>query len=155
MPAILQALTRSNEKKAGEVARHWIGGEWIDSDDHKDSFNPATGEIIGRFADGGRKEAALAVASAKRAFRELDWKDNRTLRARVLNAMADRFEARADDLVHLLAIENGKTIPQCRYETDISPFTLRYNAALALTECGRASEVDATRLSVVIRQPVT
>ena len=29
------------------VAQHWIDGEWTDSEEHRDSVNPATGEIIG------------------------------------------------------------------------------------------------------------
>ncbi|MEJ7681024.1 MAG: hypothetical protein WKG06_24865 [Segetibacter sp.] len=32
------------------------------------SFNPATGEPIGMYADGGLKEAQKAVAAALRAF---------------------------------------------------------------------------------------
>jgi hypothetical protein len=28
-------------------ALHWIGGQWVNSDRHKDSINPATGEVIG------------------------------------------------------------------------------------------------------------
>jgi betaine-aldehyde dehydrogenase len=110
--------------------------------------------VIGSYADGSRKEAELAVRAAVRAFQETDWKDNRSFRARVLNAMAARFEARTEDLVQLLATENGKTIPQARFETAFAPSTLRYSAALALTDFGRAAEVDADSLSIVIRQPV-
>jgi acyl-CoA reductase-like NAD-dependent aldehyde dehydrogenase len=65
-----------------------------------------------------------------------------------------KFEARAEDLVQLLATENGKIIPHARFETAILPFTLRFNAALALTDYGRATEVDNESLSIVIRQPV-
>lgn len=75
---------------------HWIGGQWLDSGEHGESINPATGEVIGSYANGGRKEAELAVNAALRAFRETDWKDNRSLGARVLNAMAARFDARAE-----------------------------------------------------------
>jgi len=80
---------------------HWIGGQWLDSGEHRESINPATGEVIGNDATGGRKEAELAVNAALRAFRETDWKDNRSLRARVLNSMAARFEARAEHLVEV------------------------------------------------------
>ena len=92
--------------------------------------------------------------AALRAFRETDWKDNRSLRARVLNAMAARFEARAEQLAQLLATEVGKVLPHARFETGTVPFNLRFNAALALTDYGRATEVDKDSLSIVIRQPV-
>ncbi|MGH9902760.1 MAG: aldehyde dehydrogenase family protein, partial [Pyrinomonadaceae bacterium] len=96
---------------------HWIGGQWLDSGEHLESINPATGEVIGSYAKGGRKEAELAVNAALRAFRETDWKDNRSLRARVLNAMAARFEARAEHLAQLLSTGVGKVLPDARFET--------------------------------------
>lgn len=136
------------------TALHWIDGAWVDSAEHGDSINPATGETIGSYAQGGVEEAQRAIAAAKRAFKASDWKDNRLLRARVLNAMADRFEARAEELVQMTATENGKTLSQARFETEIVPRTLRFNAALALTEYGRNAEVDAGNLSLVLRQPV-
>jgi len=136
------------------TAMHWIGGQWIDSGEHRKSVNPATGEVIGSYAMGGRKEAELAVNAALRAFRATDWKDNRSLRARVLNAMAARFEAYAERLAQVLATENGKILPHARFETATVPFNVRFNAALALTEHGRAAEVDEDSLSILIRQPV-
>ena len=78
-------------------ARHWIGGEWIDSKDRLDSINPATGETIGIYANGGEAEATKAIAIAKQAFLDTDWRDDRRLRAKAINEMADRFEARMPD----------------------------------------------------------
>jgi acyl-CoA reductase-like NAD-dependent aldehyde dehydrogenase len=106
-PATAHA-TGHHEGPGGATALHWIGGRWMDSGEHGESINPATGEVIGAYVTGGRREAELAVHAALRAFRETDWKDNRPLRARVLNRMAERFEARAEDLAQLLAFENGK-----------------------------------------------
>lgn len=79
--------------QSGRSAMHWIGGQWLDSSEHRESVNPATGEVIGIYAEGGRKEAELAVNAALRAFRETDWQHNRSLRARILNSMAASFEA--------------------------------------------------------------
>jgi betaine-aldehyde dehydrogenase len=89
-------------------ALNWINGEWVDSAQHTKSINPATGEVIGTYADGGREEAMRATKAAVRAFRELDWKDNRALRSRVLNQIADCFAARREDLIEILSLENGK-----------------------------------------------
>jgi betaine-aldehyde dehydrogenase len=46
-----------------KTALNWINSEWIDSGSHQDSFNPATGQKIGVFADGGqkRKEPYMVV----------------------------------------------------------------------------------------------
>src|SRR5262245_39361594 len=154
MSAIKQTELSAPGGPSGGTALHWIGGRWLDSGEHQESINPATGEVIGSYAMGGRKEAELAVNAALRAFRETDWKDNRSLRARVLNAMAARFEARAEDLARLLATEVGKILPHARFEVGTVPFNLRFSAALALTDYGRAAEVDEDSLSIVIRQPV-
>jgi len=136
------------------AAKHWIDGQWTDSDEHRESVNPATGEVIGSYAMAGPKEAQSAIEAARRAFADPAWRANRLLRAKVLNRMADRFEERADDLVELLGLENGKTHDQGRLEVAFAPETLRFNAALALTDTGTNSQVTDGELSMVVRQPV-
>jgi betaine-aldehyde dehydrogenase len=154
MSAVIRTERAPETGSRHATARHWIGGEWVDSERHGDSVNPATGEIIGRYAQGGAAEAQRAIDAAKRAFREEDWARNRTLRAQVLNAMADRFEARAEELARLTTIENGKALAHARFEIGIVPLTLRFNAALALTDYGRSAEIEAGQLSLVLREPV-
>jgi betaine-aldehyde dehydrogenase len=65
--------------------------------------------------------------------------------------MAARFEPRAEDLAQLVAKEVGKIVPHARFETGTAPANLGFNAALALTDYGRASEVDGHSFSIVIR----
>lgn len=137
-----------------EVALLWFGGEWVDTPDHRDSIDPATGQLIGTYAMGRAEDAERAIAAAKQTFRETDWKDDRGLRARVLNAMADIFEAHAQEFVDLIALENGKIKSEALFEVSLSGPTLRYNAALALTDAGRASSPERGRLDMIIRQPV-
>ena len=108
------------EAPSAGPALHWIGGQWLDSGEHRESINPATGEVIGSYAKGGRKEAELAVNVALRAFQETNWKHDRSLRARVLNSMATGFETRAEHLAQLLAkrlarssLTRGSKHPPC------------------------------------------
>jgi betaine-aldehyde dehydrogenase len=93
-----------------------------------------TGTLIGRYARGTAADARRAVEAAHRAFLDSRWRYDRALRARVLNAMADRFAARIDDLVDILTLENGKVKPHGRLEVESVPQRLRFNAALALTD---------------------
>ena len=51
------------------TAKNWIGGEWVDSPDRSDSFDPATGERIGIYADASVADAQAAIDAAVRAFR--------------------------------------------------------------------------------------
>ena len=36
-----------------EIAKHWIDGEWTGSGTISESVNPATGAVLGQWADGG------------------------------------------------------------------------------------------------------
>jgi len=124
-----------------EIAKHWIDGEWTGSGPVKESINPATGAVLGQWADGGEAEARAAIAAARRAFETSPWSRDRSLRHRVLNEMADRFDAHAEELGTLVTKENGKKIAEGLFEgTSPSP-TLRHNAAQALTDTGISAEV--------------
>ena len=150
-------LTASQAREAvgaTRVARHWIDGQWHDSADHRDSINPASGEKIGAYALGKEEEAADAVAAAVRVFRETDWKTNRELRARVLNEMADRFEARAADLAEAIAAEVGKILPEAMFDAALAAPGLRYGATLVSAHYGRAAEWEAGRVSLLLREAV-
>ena len=135
-------------------ARHWIDGEWIDSAATSDSINPATGGKIGTYTEATEAEAARAIAAAKKAFLETGWRGDRRLRARSLNEMADRFEARTEDLVAMLCLENGKVEGEARFEVNMVPAKLRFCAALALTDFGRAMEVSPGRYTMTLREPI-
>jgi hypothetical protein len=104
----MTTATIGDTSQATAIAQHWIDGSWRDSAEHKDSINPATGEVIARYALAGEDEAREAVAAALTSFRQTDWKSDRTLRSRVLHEMADRLEARTPDLIQLLSNETGK-----------------------------------------------
>jgi betaine-aldehyde dehydrogenase len=131
------------------TAHHWIDGEWTDARERADSINPATGETIGTYTEAGEPEAARAIAAALRTFRKTEWR----LRARALNEMADRFEARSGDLVDILALENGKMRPETEFEVSMVPSKLRFYAALALTDFGRAMETSPGRYTMALRSP--
>ncbi len=131
------------------VAAHWIGGEWVRSGTEGDSIDPATGAVIGRRFVAGRDEAEQAIAAAAEAFEQTPWRNDRDLRARVLNRIADALEARTDDLVAILGLENGKVAAHARSRSASFHDSLRFNAALALTEFGRAARGAPGRFPLV------
>jgi acyl-CoA reductase-like NAD-dependent aldehyde dehydrogenase len=112
-----------------EIAKHWIAGEWTASDTVSESVNPATGAVLGRWADGGQAEARAAIAAARRAFDASPWSRDRGLRHRALSEMADRFDAQAEQLGTLVTRENGKKIAEGLLEGASPGPTLRHAAA--------------------------
>jgi len=150
----MTTATVGDTRQATAIARHWIDGGWRDSAEHKDSINPATGEVIGRYALAGEDEAREAATAAVRTFRETNWKNDRALRARVLNEMAERFEARAADLIRLMSIEVGKVVPDATFDVGTAAPALRYCAALVRTEYGRVAEWEPGHFSLLVRDPI-
>lgn len=137
-----------------KLALNFINNQWIDNRNYKDSFNPATGEVIGKYTDGGKREAIAAISSAKDAFKYSDWKTNRHLRYSVLNKLADQFEAYHDRLVSTLMLENGKVRGEAEFEFSLIAPKLRYYAALTLSEHGRALETKPGSFSMVLAEPI-
>src|SRR5258708_36507836 len=99
-----------------DVAQHWINGEWTGSDAITESINPATGEVLGQWYDGGEAEAQAAIGAARGAFETSAWSRDRALRNRALSEMADRFDAHAADLGPLATKQNAKTPAEARLE---------------------------------------
>ena len=137
-----------------DVARHWIDGACLESELVADSYNRATRELLGRFADGGEAEARAAVSAARRAFAGTDWGRDRGLRSRALLELAGRFEARAPELAVMLTRENGKTLAEATGEVGAPAATLRHNAAQTLTEVGTAAEVAPGHYFSSLAEPV-
>src|ERR1700740_2878288 len=128
-------------KELSEVAMHWIDGEWIGSDKVSESIKPATGAILGQWADGGEAEARATIAAARRAFESTPWSRDRSLRSKTLIEMGDRFDAHADVLGPLVTKENGKKLSEGMSEATLASVTLRHAAGQALTETGISAEV--------------
>ncbi|MCF6406233.1 aldehyde dehydrogenase family protein [Chitinophaga filiformis] len=151
-------MTKRTTADSMEVQRspklNWINGEWVDSLVYNNSINPATGDVIGRYAEGGRSEAAAGIAAAKAAFTNSEWKTNRHLRSKALHELADAFEKNAERLMETLAVDNGKIKSEARMEVSGVPSKLRYYAALVLTQSGRALETQPGAFSMVLEEPV-
>jgi len=133
-------------------ARHYIDGQWSDSGKRSESHNPATGEVLGTFADGGADEARAAIAAARQAFDHTGWSRDRDLRAKALFEMADLLEQRRDEFITLLARENGKVLGEAGFEIALTIPKLRYYAALALADHGGGAEVKPGLYSMTLRE---
>lgn len=135
-------------------ACNWINGVQRAEGALKESIDPATHHVIGHYPDNGLAAAKAAVAAASQAFRETAWPHDHELRARVLEQLARAFERSRARLQEILSLENGKIKAEAEFELDMIPSKLRYSAAAALLESGRALRPRPGSLSVVLRQPM-
>lgn len=135
-------------------SKNWISGAFVTSSKRGRSIDPATYEAIGEYPDDGGAAARSAIEAAKCAFRQTAWRDDAELRARALDQMASAIERNRERLIDILSLENGKLRGEAALEIDGSPSKLRYWAAMARTEAGRATLPKPGSLSVILRQPM-
>src|SRR5580704_775527 len=67
--------------------------------------NPATGEIFAQAPECSRDQLDLAMTSAARAFES--WKDDLELRRKTMYAAASALAAAAEEIGHVLTLEQG------------------------------------------------
>lgn len=134
------------------VAQHWIDGK-ASGEPTAESIDPATDDIVGRFAAGGAREADAAIAAARRAFDTSQWPMAPRMRQRVLLDWAAALRKDVDILAELLTRENGKPIAQSRGEILGSISEIEYYAGLARHIPGHVLEPEPGVLSTVLREP--
>lgn len=135
-------------------ARHWIGGEWVSSPSERDSIDPATGQAIGTFCDGGAEVAQAAIDAATAAFRNGTWASDPMLRTTALSHLADAYAARLDEVIDTLCLENGKVRPEAALEAHIILRALRFAAGLAVQNYGRVLDPRPGQQAMSLRQPI-
>jgi betaine-aldehyde dehydrogenase len=133
------------------TARHWIEGSEA-GEPTIESLDPATGERIGRFADGDAAAAQAAIGAARTAFDRGDWAAAPRLRQKVLLHWAATLEDRKEDLARLLTRENGKAIAQSRGEMAGAISEILYYAGLTRHIPGHVIEAEPGTLSTMLRE---
>jgi acyl-CoA reductase-like NAD-dependent aldehyde dehydrogenase len=134
-------------------SQHFIDGQWTQQGQWAESVDPANGEVIGHFADGGQAEAEAAVAAAARTFMNPQWSQNPRLRQQLLLDWATELKSRQEALAHLLTRENGKALAQSRGEIGGAISEIIYYAGLARHNPGHLLEVAPGEFSSLLREP--
>jgi phenylacetaldehyde dehydrogenase len=138
-------------------AQLFINGEFIDAASGRtmDIINPATGEVLGRFANAGAVDVDRAVTAARDAFDAGTWsRASIHERARVLNRFADLFEEDLEAFYKLETLNNGRPIVETRAQISRLPQFYRYFAALALTRRSDVIPIEGPYLCYTERVPL-
>ncbi|MFJ9377244.1 aldehyde dehydrogenase family protein [Streptomyces sp. NPDC101455] len=105
-----------------------VNGKDIHAGDTFDVHNPATGRVFAQAPDcspAGLDEALQAAATAFPL-----WSADIATRRAALLAAAERIEESAEDLALLLTLEQGKPLPDARFEVQLTALSLRVTATL-------------------------
>ena len=96
-----------------EIHGNFVDGREIEagSGEMLDVRNPATGDVIARIPNSTADDVDRTMKSARAAFEGKAWggMDTRA-RARLVNKLADAFEANLDTLYRLETLNNGRPL---------------------------------------------
>jgi len=140
---------------AVNALKNYIDGELVEpiSGKYLDDIEPATGAVLASSPDGDEHDVERAVAAAKRAFPA--WSQTPAEeRARLLLAIADRIEARHEDLARAESIDTGKPIALAR-SLDIprAASNFRFFATANLHFHSESHATDRKAINYTLRRP--
>jgi betaine-aldehyde dehydrogenase len=140
-----------------EVLKMYIDGQWVESTsgETREIINPANGQGIALTTEGTVEDVRKAVAAAKRAFYEDGWMDTPAAeRARLLFAVANKLEERAEEFARLETEDNGKPLRETQFDVADAVACFRYYAGLATKPHGQTYEVSDPMQAMVVREPI-
>jgi acyl-CoA reductase-like NAD-dependent aldehyde dehydrogenase len=140
-----------------ETHGNFVDGREIEagSGDLLDVRNPATGAIIARIPNSTAADIDAAMKSARAAFEGREWggMDVRS-RARLINKLADAFEANLESLYRLETLNNGRPVNETRAQLSRLPDFFRYFAGVALARRDSVIPVEGDYLNYTLRTPI-
>jgi len=138
--------------------RHLVGGRWQDSADGRwfETLDPSTNRPWARAARGGAEDVDRAVRAARKAFDEGPWpRMAPRVRGAHLVRLAERIEARADEIADIESLDTGLPIAQSRGgQIPRAAENFRFFAARAEQLEERAYPVGEAYLHYTRRRPV-
>jgi acyl-CoA reductase-like NAD-dependent aldehyde dehydrogenase len=133
-----------------------IGGEWIETGAWIDIRSPYSGDLVGRVAKAGAREACQAVDAAEQAMREPLPAHKR---AEILVRVAAALGRRHDEVARVISDEAGKPLKAARVEAQRAMSTYTFAAVEARKLAGEMVPMDAAqagegKLAFTLRRPV-
>ncbi|WP_404407808.1 aldehyde dehydrogenase family protein [Jeotgalibacillus malaysiensis] len=139
-----------------DAVKNYIDGSWqaAAKGETMESFNPATGELVGVAQKSGLDDIKLAIEAAKNAFENEDWKYNSSKRSDALMKWAANLSEHKERIAKLLTQENGKTLKESRVEIGACIDTLKYFAGMARSVFGRSINLSETAYGIIDKSPI-
>src|ERR1700730_5364351 len=116
--ALPDALSAPAREFISQSHRLLIGSERPEAADGRTfaTLAPATGREIAEVAHGGAEDVERAVAAAREAFSQGPWASlPAAARERLMLALAEAIEARAEEIAQIESLDNGKPVGLAQY----------------------------------------
>jgi acyl-CoA reductase-like NAD-dependent aldehyde dehydrogenase len=117
-----------------KIYGHFIDGTYVDpvNGGYIDSFNPYTGDVWARIAQGGAQDVDRAVSAASRVMRQGPWATmTPTERGKLMLRLADLVAENAGRLAEIEVHDNGKLLAEMLGQLKYHPEWWRYFGGLA------------------------
>ncbi|RVT93023.1 aldehyde dehydrogenase [Sphingomonas crocodyli] len=154
-------LQQAIEQLKGDVAirskyDNFIGGDWVAPVQGRyfDNPSPITGKTVCSIARSSAEDIELALDAAHKA-KESWGRTSPADRARILNLMADRMEAKLDLLALVETIDNGKPIRETTAaDIPLAIDHFRYFAGCLRAQEGSIAEIDHDTVAYHYHEPL-
>ena len=124
-----------------------IDGKWVDSVSGKTfpTYNPATGEVLAKVAEGDKADIDAAVKAARRAFDSGPWSRlTASERGKLVWKLADLLEDNLEEFATLETLDNGKPLTVARAaDVPLAVDMFRYMA-------GWATKLEGTTIPISV-----
>ena len=141
-----------------------INGKWVESASGKTfpTYDPSTGEVLARIAEGDREDIDRAVKSARAAFETGPWPLlTASERGKMVWKLADLIEQHLQEFAELETLDNGKPLKVARAaDVPLAVDLFRYMAGWATKIEGNTIPISvpyapgAKFLAYTLREPV-
>ena len=136
----------------------YIDGQWVSSSSGEMSqvVNPSDATVIGEVDIAADEDVEAAIAAARRAFDESDWRRTTTIqRATLLDRVADLLQRDRDRIARAETLNTGKALRESCLDVDDVVAVFRYYAGLADKEAGRmVATGSSTAVSRIVYEPI-
>jgi phenylacetaldehyde dehydrogenase len=141
-----------------------INGKWVEAASGKTfpTYDPSTGEVLARIAEGDREDINRAVKAAREAFDHGPWpRLTASERGRMIWKLGDLIEQHLEEFAELETLDNGKPLKIARAaDVPLAVDLFRYMAGWATKIEGNTVPISvpytpgAKYLAYTLREPV-
>jgi phenylacetaldehyde dehydrogenase len=142
----------------GKPRKMFVNGKWEEASSGKTfpSYNPATGEVLAKVAEGDREDIDRAVKAARKAFESGPWSHmTPSERGRLMWRLSDLIEQHLEEFAQLESLDNGKPLSIARVaDVPLAVDLFRYMAGWATKIEGDTIPFSPKYFAYTRREPV-